>query len=119
MVGKEVKNIVNMERKITNKMNFSVIDLFSLFEKIQEDIKEIEHKLQSYNRLVTTSKKTLQASARLVSIKSLDFKYFMLEGELKAFQNDLVIIYNTSKAIYKKHTSKESQNKPFTEELPE
>ncbi|KAI5173128.1 hypothetical protein NEFER03_2097 [Nematocida sp. LUAm3] len=115
IVGKEVKNIVNMERKITSKKNFSVIDLFSLFERIQDNIKEIEHKLHTYNRLVITSKKTIQISARLVAIKSLDFKYFMLEGELKAFQHDLIIIYNTSETIYKRHSAIEAKKKKFAE----
>ncbi|KAI5185097.1 hypothetical protein NEHOM01_0602 [Nematocida homosporus] len=116
-VGKEAKNIVNMEKSLlTNKGDVSIKRLFFLFEDLQKNIKKIENTLVMYTKLVGTSKRAPISDTRLFSIKSLDFKYLIVEGDILGLKADLYSLHQATKEIYSSHTCSRTL---FISESPE
>lgn len=103
-VGKEAKNIVNMEKTIHGKYDLSMKKLFSLFERSSNKLKEYEITLARYGKLVTSSKRAEPSMNRLFQIKSLDFKYLMIEGDLKKLKEDIELLHSASKEIYSRRS---------------
>lgn len=105
-VGKEVKNIKNIEIKKPFKKDMSIKKLFSLLESLQASLKKIEYDFVSANKLVVNAKKSITIQNHLFSIKSLNFKYFMMQGNLLSLHEDVNTVYQMSKAIYTGHLKK-------------
>ncbi|KAI5191839.1 hypothetical protein NEMIN01_1694 [Nematocida minor] len=99
-VGKEAKNIINMEKTMHGKCDLSMKKLFSLFESSSNRLKEYEVTLSRYAKLVTSSKRSESTVNRLFQIKSLDFNYLIIEGNLKSLKEDVHLLYSASKEIY-------------------
>jgi len=83
-MGKEAKNIVNMERNCVEKGNLPIKNLFFLFEDIEKNLKKTKSVLASYGKVFGTIKKTYSSELKLFSMRSLDFRHMraakMLEG---------------------------------------
>lgn len=99
-VGREAKNIINMEKTVEGRGDFSMKKLFLLFESAANRLKEYELILSRYAKLVSASKRLDTSPCRLVQIKSLDFNYLIVEGHLKTLKADVDILYSASKEIY-------------------
>ncbi|KAI5190327.1 hypothetical protein NECID01_0919 [Nematocida sp. AWRm77] len=99
-VGREAKNVINMEKACGDQRDLSIKRLFFLFEEIEKNLKKIEGTVYTYSKLVSSVKKAPLSDSKLFSIKSLDFRHTLLEGDLKSFESNLYIIYQTSKTIY-------------------
>ncbi|KAI5137132.1 hypothetical protein NEAUS06_2121 [Nematocida ausubeli] len=114
-VGKEAKNIINMEKSVHGKSDLSMKKLFSLFEGACTKLKEYEAMLFKYSKLTVASKKSSSFPNRLVQIKALDFNYLVIEGHLKELKNDVHLLYTASKEIYSRRNhiySKTSSDDP-------
>lgn len=102
-VGREAKNVINMEKACADKGDLSIKQLFFLFEDIEKNLKKAEAALYTYTRLVGAVRKAPPSEAKLFSIKSLDFRHLLLAGDLKLFEGDLLVLYTASKNIYTSH----------------
>lgn len=109
-VGKEAKNIVNMERTIEGKYDLSMKKLFSLFESSSNKLKEYEITLSQYGKLVTSSKRAESTVNRLFQIKSLDFNYLIIEGNLRRLKEDLELLHSASREIYNRRNEVIKEN---------
>ncbi|KAI5181253.1 hypothetical protein NEOKW01_1472 [Nematocida sp. AWRm80] len=102
-VGKEAKNIVNMEKITKDKADISIKRLFFLFEDLGKTLKKIEQTVAQYSKLVSNSKKLPYTKSRLFTIKSLDFNYLIVEGDLLSLKEDLQVIYEATNKIYREN----------------
>ncbi|KAI5168044.1 hypothetical protein NEIRO03_2373 [Nematocida sp. AWRm78] len=109
-VGKEAKNIVNMEKSIHGKSDLSMKKLFSLFESASVKLKEYEVTLFKYAKLTMASKKSDSYNSRLIQIKALDFNYLIIEGRLKELKGDVHLLYTASKEIYNRRNQTSGKN---------
>ncbi|KAH9386556.1 uncharacterized protein NEMAJ01_1452 [Nematocida major] len=98
--GKEAKNIINMEKSVDRRGDFSMKKMFSLFESASNRLKEYEIALSRFSKLVARSKKSESTANRLLQIKSLDFNYLIVEGNLKNLKTDVLLLYSASTEIY-------------------
>lgn len=109
-VGKEAKNIVNMEKTMHGRYELSMKKLFSLFESSIGRLKEYEETLSRYSKLASSSKRAEISENRLFQIKSLNFNYLILEGNLKRLKEDVELLHSASKEIYNRRSEVLKEN---------